>query len=225
MIFFRIAGIILIVLPIVFMVASFALRRTFEYPDILHRPADYILKRFTEGGTRLIFMWYAFTMSAVLIIPMALFFQLVFVEQHRYLAASAGVVGALSGLVQSIGHFRWVFLVPSLAKQYNAESATPTTCETVAVVFRAFHQYAGVAIGEHLSYILTGVWTLLISSMMFSTPIFGAPLAIMGIVAALCILAGLFEPAGWKPAIAINATGYLVWAIWLLIAGVILILA
>jgi hypothetical protein len=223
MIFFRIAGIILIVLPIAFMIAFFALSRTFEYPDILHKPTDYILKRFAEGGSRLIALWYAFSMSAVIIIPMALFFQIVFVEQHRYLATSAAVVGAFSGLVQAIGLLRWVFLVPGLAKQYNAASATPATRETVAVVFRAFHQYAGVAFGEHLGYLLTGVWTLLISSMMFSTPIFGAPLAIMGIIAALGILAGLLQPTGWKLTSAINAIGYIVWSLWLLTSGAILI--
>jgi hypothetical protein len=225
MIFFRIAGIILIVMPITFMIAFFALRRTFEYPGIRRKPTDYILKRFAEGGSRLIALWYVFAMSAVFIIPMALFFQLVFVEQHRYLATSAAVLGALSGLVQAIGLLRWVFLVPGLAKQYNADSTTPTTREAVAVVFHAFHQYAGIAIGEHLGYLLTGVWTILISSMMFSTPIFGAPLAIIGIISALSILVGLFEPTGWKPAGAINAIGCIVWSLWLLISGVILILA
>ncbi|MCC7206043.1 MAG: DUF4386 domain-containing protein [Anaerolineae bacterium] len=225
MIFFRIAGVLLIVLPLMFTAAFFSLKRTFDYPAILRRPTENILKRFTEGGPRLIFWWYAFTVSAVLIIPTALFFQLAFVEQHQYLATSAGIVGALSGIVQAIGHVYWVFLAPSLAKQYNAEATTPTSRETVTVVFRAFHQYAGVAIGQHLGYLLTGVWTLLISSMMFSTPIFGAPLAILGIVAALGILAGLFEPAGWKPASAISATGYLVWSVWLFIAGVMLLRA
>ena len=225
MIFFRIAGIILIVMPITFMIAFFGLGRMFEYPGIRRKPTDYILKRFAEGGSRLIALWYVFAMSAVLIIPMALFFQLVFVEQHRYLATSAAVVGALSGLVQALGLLRWVFLVPGLAKQYNADSATPAARESVAVVFHAFHQYAGVAIGEHLGCLLTGVWTLLISSMMFSTPIFGAPLATIGIISALGILVGLFEPTGWKPAGAINAAGYIVWSLWLFICGVILMAA
>jgi hypothetical protein len=225
MIFFRIAGIILIVLPIAFNLLFFALGRTFEYPGILRKPTDYILRRFAEGGSRLIALWYAFAITAVLMIPLALMFQLVFVEQHRYLATSSAVVGALAGLVQAIGLFRWVFLVPTLAKQYNADTATPTTRESAAVVFHAFHQYVGVAIGEHLGYLLTGVWTLLISSMMFSTPIFGTPLAVMGIISAVGIFAGLLEPTGWKPAGTINAIGYLVWSLWLLVSGVILVLA
>ena len=225
MIFFRIAGIILIVLPVAFNLAFFALGRAFDYPGILRQPTDHILKRFAEGGSRLIALWYAFAFTAVLFIPLALMFQLVFVEQHQYLAISSAVVGALAGLVQAIGLFRWVFLVPSLAAQYNSNAATPASREAVSVVFHAFHQYAGVAIGEHLGYLLTGVWTLLISSMMFSTPIFGTLLAITGIVAAVGILAGLLEPTGWKLAGAINAIGYIVWSVWLLISGVILVLA
>ncbi|MBZ0294361.1 MAG: DUF4386 domain-containing protein [Anaerolineae bacterium] len=225
MIFFRIAGIFLIVMPIVFLFAFFSLRHTFEYPSILRKPTDYILERFAQGGSHLIAFWYVFFMSAVLIIPMTLFFQLVFVEQHRYLATSSAVVGALSGLVQTVGLLHWVFLVPSLANQYNADTSTSATHESVAVVFQAFHCYASVAVREHLGSLLTGVWTILISSMMFSTPIFGTPLAIVGIISALGILVGLFEPTGWKPARAINAVGYIVWSVWLLISGVILILA
>lgn len=225
MIFFRIAGVILIVLPLAFMTAFFALRRTFDYPGILRQPTDDVLKRFADGGSRLIAAWYAFTMSAVLIIPMALFFQLVFVEQHRYLATSAAVVGALGGLVRAVGLCYWAFLVPSLAKQYSAQTATPTTRESAAVVFHAFQRYAGVAVGTHLGSLLIGVWTILISSMMFSMPSFGSPLAILGIISALGIWAGLLEPAGWKLAGTVSVTGYVVWSLWLLICGVILLLA
>lgn len=225
MIFFRIAGVILIVLPLVYMASFFALSRTFEYPAILRKPTDYVLNRFADGGTRLIAWWYVFAISAVLIIPMALFFQLVFVETHRYLATSAAVVGALGGLVQAIGLLGWVFVVPGLAKQYKAESEPPSSREAVTVVFRAFQQYAGAALAAHLGSLLIGVWTLLMSSMMFSSPLFGSPLAIMGIVAAVGILARLFEPTGWRAVTAISTIGSIVWSLWLLISGVILMQA
>ncbi|MAS33138.1 MAG: hypothetical protein CL610_03965 [Anaerolineaceae bacterium] len=223
MIFFRIAGMFLIVMPVTFLTAFFSLRLTFDYPHILREPTDYILRRFAEGGSRLIVFWYIFTISAVLIIPMALFFQLVFVEQHRYLATSAAVVGAIGGLVQTMGSLRWVFLVPSLANQYHSDRVTPATREAVTVAFLAFHRYAGTALGEHLGSLLTGVWTILISSMMFSTPLFGPSLAVMGIISAVGILTGLFEPAGWRLAGGISTLGYIGWAFWLLIAGVLLI--
>jgi hypothetical protein len=38
-------------------------------------------------------------------------------------------------------------------------------------------------------------------------------------------MTGLLEPAGWKPAGAINAISYVAWSLWLIISGVTLILA
>jgi hypothetical protein len=222
---FRITGLVLIAVPIAFNVVFFALGRAFEYPDILRKPTDYILKRFAEGGPRLVRLWYAFAVTALLAIPMALLFQLVFAAQNPQLAMVSAILGTLSGLVQAMGLFRWTFLVPSLAAQYNAESATPATRDAVAVVFNAFHQYIGVAVGEHLGYLFTGVWTILISGMMFTSPIFSPLLGILGIISAVGIMTGLLEPAGWKPAGAINAVSYILWSLWLIISGITLILA
>jgi hypothetical protein len=222
---FRITGFVLIGLPIAFNLIFFALARAFEYPDILREPTDYILKRFADGGARLVVLWYAFAVTALLAVPMALLFQLVFIEQRPELAAASAIVGVLSGLVQAMGLFRWAFLVPSLAAQYNAPSATPATRDAVAVVFHAFHQYIGVAVGEHLGYLFTGSWTLLISVMMLTSLYFSPLMGIFGIVSAVGILIGLLEPAGWKPAGVINAISYLVWSLWLIISGIILVLA
>ena len=222
---FRITGLVLILVPIAFNVVFFALGRAFEYPNILRKPTDYILKRFAEGGSRLIALWYAFAVTALLAIPMTLLFQLIFIDQHPQLAIISAIIGALSGLVQAMGLFRWTFLVPSLAAQYNESAATPATRDAVAVVFHAFHQYVGVAIGEHLGYLFTGAWTILISIMMFTSPIFSPLLGIFGIVSAIGIMVGMLEPAGWKPSGAINAISYILWSLWLVISGVILILA
>jgi hypothetical protein len=222
---FRITGLVLIVVPIAFNTVFFALGRAFEYPDILRKPTDYILTRFAAGGSRLIALWYAFAVTALLAIPMALLFHSVFVEQHPQLATVSAIVGVLSGLVQALGLFRWTFLVPSLAAQYNASSATQATRDAVAVVFHAFHQYIGVAVGEHLGYLFTGSWTILISVMMFTSVIFTPLLGIFGIVSAVGIMTGLLEPAGWKPAGAINAMSYVAWSLWLIISGVTLLLA
>lgn len=222
---FRITGLVLIGVPVAFNVVFFALGRAFEYPDILRKPTDYILKRFSEGGTRLITLWYAFAVTALLAIPMAMLFQQVFVGQQPELASISAILGVLSGLVQAMGLFRWPFLVPTLAAQYNAESATPAARDAVAVVFHAFHQYIGVAIGEHLGYLFTGAWTIVISIMMLSSPIFSPLVGIFGIVSAVGILVGLLEPAGWKPAGAIVAISYVLWSVWLVISGITLILA
>lgn len=222
---FRVTGVVLILLPIAFNGLFFALERAFEYPDILRKPTDYILKKFSEGGSRLIWLWYSFALTSLCAIPMALLFQQIFAEQHPQLAMVSAIVGSLSGLVQVMGLFRWTFLVPTLAAQFNAKDATPATRDAVSVVFSAFHQYIGVAVGEHLGYIFTGAWTILISVMMFSSVPFSPILGVFGILAALGILTGLLEPFGWKPAGMVNAMSYIAWSLWLIASGITMLLA
>jgi hypothetical protein len=222
---YRITGLVLIALPIAFNLVFFALGSSFEYPDILRMPTPYILERFAEGGTPLVTLWYLFAMTALLAIPMALLFKQVFVQQAPELASASAIVGVLSGLVQALGLFRWTFLVPSLSAQYNAPGASETSREAVAVVFNAFHQYAGVAVGEHMGYMFTGAWTILISVMMFRSARFGRLMGIFGIIAAVGIMVGLLEPAGVSAAGAVNAISYIVWSLWLIVSGVILLRA
>ena len=52
---------------------------------------------------------------------------------------------------------------PELARRYVAAPDGPdgeATRQTVEVVFATLHRLLGVGIGEHLGYLLTGVWTL-----------------------------------------------------------------
>jgi hypothetical protein len=221
----RISGLVLIALPVAFNLVFFALGRAFEYPDILRKPVDHILTRFAAGGQRLINLWYAFAMTALLAVPMALLLAAVFNDIHPTLAAVSAILGSLSGLVQAMGLFRWTFVVPMLATQYNDPSATPARREAVAVVFNAFHQYVGVAVGEHLGYLFTASWSIVVSAMMLSAPAFNPLIPALGILSSVGILAGLLEPAGWKPAGMINAISYLVWSLWLIIAGITLLLS
>lgn len=221
---FRIIGLFLIAVPVAFNMVFFALGRAFEYPVILRKPTDHILKKFAEGGSRLIGLWYAFAITSLLAVPMALLLQLVFSETQPQLAMASAIIGVISGLVQAMGLFRWTFLVPSLAAQYNAPTATPATRDAVAVVFNAFHQYIGVAVGEHLGYLFTGAWTILISVMMLNSPLFSPMIGALGIISAVGILTGMLEPAGWKPAGMLNAISYIVWSVWMVIVGITLLL-
>jgi hypothetical protein len=196
----------------------------FEYPDILRQPTAVVLTKFQVGGNGLIAVWYALTLTAVLFIP-------VVVLLHRLLAAQADsatlwvatVFGVVAGLAQTLGFLRWPFLVPHLAQAYLAPDASEAQRAAAALVFEAFHRYAGMAVGEHLGYLSTSVWTFLIALLMLRSPLFGRWLGLSGMLLGLGVATGLLEPAGWELAGTINALSYLAWALWLILVGVVVL--
>jgi hypothetical membrane protein len=219
----RIAALFLILVPLSFNAAFFALASAFNYPDILREPTDDILRQFAAGGQGLIILWYGFATTALLAIPLALLLYGVFRDEHPQLALAASIIGVLSGLVQAFGLFRWVFLVPGLAASYVDTGADPATQAASAVVFEAAHRYLGVAVGEHMGYLFTGAWTILLGAMMFRSGTFRPWFGIIGILTAAGIMVGLLEPAGWSDAGAINAISYILWSLWLIVMGIILL--
>ncbi len=110
-----------------------------------------------------------------------------------------------------------------LSEAYLAPGASEAQRAAAAMVFEAFHRYAGMAVGEHLGYLGTSVWTFLVALLMLRAPLFGRWLGLTGMALALGIATGLLEPAGLPLAGAINALSYLAWALWLVAVGVVLL--
>lgn len=210
--------------PIAFNATFFLLQRAFEYPDILRKPTDTILRRFKEGGVPLRRLWYAFTFSAVLFTPVPVLVQQVFQPAAPWYLIVGTTIGVLAGVVQVLGLIRWPFLVPSLADLYTDPDSTQATRDSVAVVFQAFHRYAGVAIGEHLGYIFTSAWTILLCIAIIATRLVNPLFGWLGIIPAIGLLMGVFEETGFKAAGMINAISYILWSVWLIAFGVALLL-
>ena len=217
-------GLLLIVVPIAFNVTFFLLQRAFEYPDILRKPTDHILRRFKEGGASLRLLWYAFTFSAVLFTPVPVLVQQVFQPDVPWYLAVGTTLGVLAGAVQFLGLIRWPFLVPTLAEMYTQPKATQATRDAVEVVFQAFHRYVGVAIGEHLGYVFTSTWTILLCAALIQKNLVRPWFGWLGIIPPIGVLAGVFEETGFKAASAINAVSYILWSIWLIAFGIALLL-
>ena len=218
-------GLLLILTPIAFNVFFTMLSVTFEYPDILREPTGYVLRHFDAGGGELVALWYGFMLTAVLFVPLAVMVHKVLARQNTPYMALATAFGVVGGVVQFLGLIRWPFLVPYLAETYLDPASTGATRESVAVVFQAFNQYAGVAVGENLGYLFTGLWTLMVALAMFGSPLpFRRWLALLGVVSAVGILVGMLEPAGFEPAANIVVVGYILWSIWLALFGIFLLL-
>jgi hypothetical protein len=221
----RLTGIVLILTPIAFNVFFTLLSVTFEYPDILRKPAGYVLRSFDAGGSGLVAIWYGFMLTAVLFVPLAVLVHKVLARQETPYMAVATAFGVVGGVVQFLGLVRWPFLVPYLADVYLDPASSGATRESVAVVFEAFNRYAGVAVGENLGYLFTGLWTVLVALAMFGSPLpFRRWLGLLGMVSAAGVLVGTFEPAGFEPAANIVVVGYILWSIWLALTGILLLL-
>jgi hypothetical protein len=98
------------------------------------------------------------------------------------------------------------------------------------VVFATLHRLLGVGIGEHLGYLLTGIWTLLVAGSVMFTAVLPAWLGLAGIPIGLALLIGTLEfvgpneERGWELAGTIVPIAYIAWSIWLIALGVGLLL-
>jgi hypothetical protein len=153
----------------------------------------------------------------------------VLAEDDLAVVPLATTIGILAGAVQFLGLIRWPYLVPYLARTYLDPSASEATREAVAVVFQAFHRYAGVAIGEHLGYLFTGLWTLLVGVAMTQGTDFPSWLGWIGVVLGFALVVGSFEfvgpfeETGWAFAGMLVPIAYIVWSLWLVATGVLLL--
>ena len=99
----------------------------------------------------------------------------------------------------------------------------------VAVTFRAFHQYLGVGVGEHLGYLLTGGWTIAVGIAVMDGGVTGAWLGWLalpigaGLVVASVEFLGPNEEHGWALAGKAVPVLYVLWSLWLVALGIALI--
>jgi hypothetical protein len=225
------AGALLLAVPIVFNGAFFELGRAFDYPNILRKEPDEILRRFAAGGPGLILRWQLLLLSALAMLPLVALLAVVLAASPALTALSI-VVGSAAALVQALGLVRWPFAVPELARRYMAADGPDAgaTRQSIEVVFATLHRLLGVGIGEHLGYLLTGAWTLLVAGSVLSTAVLPGWLGLIGIPIGVAMLIGTLEfvgpheEHGWNLAGTIVPIAYIAWSIWLMALGTGLIL-
>ena len=106
------------------------------------------------------------------------------------LVVVATVIGVLAALVQLLGLLRWSYLVPWLARAH-ATASSPQERTMLEITFEAFHRFLGVGVGEHLGYLLTGVWSGLIGVAIALDGVLPAWLGWVGVPIGLGLVLGL----------------------------------
>jgi Domain of unknown function (DUF4386) len=224
-----VAALLLIALPLAFNAAFALLAARFDYPDVLRRPTADVLAAFQAGGTPLVLLWWAFALTAVLLVPLVVLLSAALGDADPALLSVATTIGVLAAVVQFLGLVRWPFLVPYLARAAAEPGASEARREAVDVVFQAFNRYLGVAVGEHLGYALTGAWTTLIGIALTQSSVVAGWVGLLGVVIGpalmLCSLefVGGHERDGWKVAERLTPIAYVAWSLWLVATGVALL--
>lgn len=182
-----------IAFAIAFNVPFTILGMTFEYPDVLRRPAGEVLTLFHAGGVPLVLTWHAFAIAAFLLAPLAIALSLRADRMTTAPALSVGaaIAGALAGLAQAIGLWRWVFVVPSLAAVHADPNVTDAAKLAAEQTFSLINLYGGVAVGEHIGQLFTALFVTLLAAVQMREG--SRVVAWIGFAAAAAIVVGTNE--------------------------------
>jgi Domain of unknown function (DUF4386) len=218
----RVTGALFAVGALAFGAAATVLSSTFNWPDILREPASVVLPEFADGGTSLVWTWFAVAWTyGILLVPILLL-PSVLGRRDDPVMRAATFIGATSVVLSVAGFLRWVFVVPQLAHDYVA--GDPTTKAAVAAAWTAQHQYGGALLGEHLGELLAIAWSVALSVVILRSRMLPAWLGWTGlVVSALYFLnqGDIMSTAipDFPVADLAGAIGSTAWGIWVAVLG------
>lgn len=226
--FRKLTGFMFILTPLWLFVNSRVLGVVSGFPDIQFAGPDELLNRVHESGTLGVVVWYFYIVPGVLYIASTVMLQKVLQPERIPWFSVATALGVTSWALQFLGLVRWIFVYPYLADQWI--TADPQKKQTLTIVFDAFNNYAGYALGQTIGIGLTAVWILLVGIAIKKSPLFKPWLGYLAIIVAIGELIGNLGPLGSViPAIDIrtffNISG-LFWYIsyaWMAYLGVIML--
>jgi len=195
----------------------------FEYPDILRQDTATILTKFHEGGSALIWTWFAFAITGIPLLPAYILLGQK-LEGKNSLIRVATTIGIIGLIVQMVGLLRWTFVVPVLADAF-VNASDEATKTAAAIAFKTIHQFGGVILGEHLGQLFTIMWTVLISVSFAKLNLMPKWINWLGYVTSFIYLLAQSELFAivipdfpvWDKAGFIGST---LWLIWLIVIGV-----
>jgi len=217
----RLTGALLVSSAVVVTAAFAGLGSAFDYPDVLGEPAAQVLAEFGAHPWLVGSLFALLALGAAMLAPIALgTARLAGPSRWSTAAAATGVAAAL---VQLVGLARWPLLVPSLAATANDQAASVGDRTSAAETFTWLNTVLGQGLGETCGYLLTAAWPVLILVALRRRFALPRLFAVVGLVSAVLILAGLLVPLHVPGADATNFAGFLLWSAWIVWFGVMLL--
>ncbi len=217
-------GALLIGSAVLSLVGYAILGTQFGWPAVLDEPGTSALDRFVEAEVWVRTGFYVFLISSLLLIPAAVAVQ-DGLTRGQTTARAVTTFGVLGAFAQMLGWVRWPITVPGIADRWTDPSATEAERAATAAVYDLVNGYAGGALGEHLGWLLQGVWAVGVS--VFVLRSHGLPRWFAGLGVVLATVWAVVVPL----ATAIEAATlefwglnvYTGWYLWLLALGVLLV--
>lgn len=131
----------------------------FGWPAVLDEPGTTALDSFVAAQAWVRFGFYLFLLASLVLVPAAIGL-LDELGADSSAARSVAVFGVLGAFAQMLGWVRWPIAVPGLADAWTDPTATATEREATAAAYDVLNGYAGGALGEHLGWLLQGIWAV-----------------------------------------------------------------
>jgi hypothetical protein len=195
-----------------------ALGGIFHYPDVLNEPAGKVLADFHAHQSAVSGWFLVLGLASALLAPIAIGVGRMSTKRAMRFAVPVGVAAAA---VQVIGLLRWPLLVPGYAS--DAASSNPQIASSARDSFTTASNILGTGIGETLGYALTAAWTVLVV-VALGRNYAGRWFQVLGAVSAALVLVGVVSPLDLPAVDTANFFGYVLWSLWLIAFGVLILI-
>jgi hypothetical protein len=219
-----VAGGLLIASSLLSLVGYIVLGTQFGWPDVLDEPGTTALDSYVAAEQAVRAGFYVMTLASLVLIPGAFALQAALTRDHTA-ARVITAFGVLAAFAQMLGWLRWVVAVPVLADAWTAAEGDPAARAVVATSYDTLNAYAGGTLGEHLGWLLQGIWA--VGLFVIALRATGMPRWVSGIALVLSVAWGVAVPvataAGLDALEFWGLNAYTVWYVWLIVVGVVLV--
>lgn len=216
----RAGGIALILAAILFMAVFSYLAATFDYPDVLDRPAAEVLPRLVALGTSGRAVWALYALIPLLLIPAGIGAEAALSRHSPGAARNATIFATISGLTMLLGLARWPTIMWELGRAWPG--ASPEHQASMATVFAGLNSYLGNFLGEFVGELGLNLFFALTAWAMLADRSRPRWMGIAGLVVSVVGFAAMFRNV--TPAVgAIAEANNYVLPLWLVVMGVLLL--
>lgn len=204
------------------LVGYLVLGTQFGWPDVLDEPGSTALDAFVASETAARTGFTVFTFASLALVPAAIGVQET-LTRGGMAARTITAFGVLGAFAQVLGWIRWPLAVPALADSWQAADDESSRA-AVAASYDLLNAYAGGAVGEHLGWLLQGVWAVGLAVYVVRAAVTPRWFALSGVAVSLAWVATvpLGTSIGSDTLEFWGLNAYSLWYVWIIVLGILL---